>query len=258
MTVRIKDEKIKLNYSIASVLKQQRRLIEDVPLKKYTGHPLDEASITAMAEYLRWKLRRSDIPLSFYTSALDPFRYRTITPEAMIPLLKRIASVAVVYEQGRSQAAAWIQQQADEWIPVFVDSVEKQPEEEIWNLKCIPLCGQMVGVAFDYAVSLRMALRIARRCGFSQRSEFKRLVDPMQLSGLRLLLKILKGSTQSRVRVGDCGECSSITAFNRKMIDFRDPSKWACRFQMNVPCFRCTIGTDQCPIAVIKETKSTA
>jgi hypothetical protein len=251
----VEQEKIRLPYSIATVIKQQRRLLDDVPLKKFIGRSMDRSLLRSMAEYLKYKVRKDTIPLSFYENTLDLFRSRIIEDRQMSILLRRIAAVAELPERPLTPAVPWIQQLADEWVPIEVESVvKKQGNEQIWLFKCCALGGRMADVRFDCSVSLKRAFRFAKMSGFNQRSEWKRLHDPRQFVRLRLLLNVLKGSTFSSVRIGDCGEHPPIVTYNRKLNRLRDPELRVCCYRMRVPCFRCGVGTDQCPVAVQEQT----
>jgi hypothetical protein len=69
-------------------------------------------------------------------------------------------------------------------------------------------------------------------------------------------LRVLKGSTLSHIRIGECGEHGPITAFNRKLNRLRDPELRVCAYRMPVPCFRCGVGLDRCPAAVQDTTEN--
>jgi hypothetical protein len=251
----IEQERIQLPYSIAQVIKQQRRLLEDVPLRKFIGRPMDASLQRSMAEYLKYKIRKDDIPLSFYKSSLDFFYDQTIAAENMSILLRRIAAVTELPERPLAPATQWRQQLADEWVPVEIMSVTKKPgSEPLWLFDCLALGGRMIDVSFRQQVSWKRAYYFARMAGFNQRSELKQLHDPRQFVRLRLLIKVLQGSTVSLPRLGDCGEHGPITTYNRKVNKLRDPELRVCRYRMRVPCFRCGVGLDRCPVAVQEQT----
>jgi hypothetical protein len=248
-------DKIKLPYSISRVIQQQDRLNDDVPLKKYIGVLISDSHILSMAEYLHWKVRKNDIPVSFYAGTLDTLRGRLLTEHELMLLLRRIAAVTELPEGTKQPATRWSYQSEDEWVPVVVNNAElKNTNEYLWNLTCCALGGRMVDVEFVYKISLKQAFRIARMSGFNQRSESKRLYDPRQFIRLRLLLKVSKGSMPDRVHITDCGENNSIVTFNRKINRMRHHETRICQFRLTVPCFRCGVGTDQCPLAVIEHT----
>jgi hypothetical protein len=253
----IEQDKIKLPYSIAAVFKQQQRLAEDVPLKKFIGRSLTMPLLQGMAEYLHCKLGKEGIPLSFYMDTLDSFRNKTADPNKIAALLRRIAAITELPERPLTPAVPWVYQLQDEWVPVEVREVTKKPgNDPIWIFRCLALGGRMTDITFEHDISLKRAFSIARISGFNQRSETKRLYDPRQFVGLRLLFRVCKGSALGAVRVGECRENSSLSAYNRKVNKLRDPELRVCRYRMRVPCFRCGVGTDRCPVAVQKETEN--
>jgi hypothetical protein len=113
----------------------------------------------------------------------------------------------------------------------------------------------MVDQEFDYRVSMKMAFRMAGLVGFNQRSELKRLLDPFQFTGLRLVLQIAKGSVPNNVRVLDCGEHPATSAYNQRINRLRDPEFRKCPHQKKTMCFQCGIGKDKCPLAVMEKTE---
>ena len=92
--------------------------------------------------------------------------------------------------------------------------------------------------------------------GFNQRSDLKRMLDPLQFTDLRVLLNVAANSTPEKVKVLDCGEHTAIADYNRKVNKSRDPEFRKCPFQQKTTCFRCGIGKDKCKLAVTGETNA--
>jgi len=245
-------EKITLPYSVAAVLKEQQKLIKATPRLKYVGRQLSDADIKTLAIYLQWKCNRMDVPLSFFLSSLDAFRYRTIDESAFQQFLRRMVSVLSLEEKDLQPVAPWTVQEQDEWIPVEVIGVMKK-EQALYIFRCRALCSRMVGQEFDYRVSMKMAFRMASMSGFNQRSEMKRLLDPRQFVGLRLVLQIAKNSTPGNVKVLDCGEHSATTIYNQRINNQRAPEFRKCLHQKKTMCFQCGIGKDKCKLAAVVE-----
>jgi hypothetical protein len=251
----VESEKIKLPYSIARVIKQQKRLLDDVPLKNYIGVQMTDSLILSAAEYLHWKLRKNGIPVSFYAETLDIFRNRKLQAYEFEMVLRRIAAVTEIPEDHRLPAMRWSHQVEDEWFPVIVLNVnQRNKEEQIYDVLCRVVGGRMIDIEFIYKISLKQAFRIATMSGFNQRSEVTRLIDPRQFVKLMLLLKVAKGSVPERVRILDCGEHGPIVTFNRRINKLRYHEFRVCKYRLNVPCFRCGVGSDDCPLAVIEHT----
>ena len=214
---------------------------------------MTEKSIKSLAIYLQGKCKRMDVPLSFFLSSLDSFRHRIITDQEYQQFLAQIVAVLALNESPLQPVTPWFAQERDEWVPVEVLNVAPQ-EQAVYIFRCKALCSRMVGHVFDYKVSMKMAFRMASRAGFNQRSELKRMVDPLQFFGLRLVLQIAKGSSPIRVTVLDCGEHHPTVEYNQKINKQRDPEFRTCPFQQRTTCFRCGIGKDQCKLAVIEKT----
>ena len=248
-------EKIILPYSVAAVLKDQQKLIKSTPRLKYVGRQLSDADIKRLAIYLQWKCNRMDVPLSFFLSSLDTFRYRTIDESTFQQFLRRLVSTLALGEKDLQPVVSWAMQEQDEWIPVEVVSVT-QKEQALYVFRCKALCSRMVEQEFDYRVSMKMAFRMAHMTGFHQRSEMKRLLDPRQFVGLRLVLQIAKNSTPGNVKVLDCGEHSATIIYNQRLNKLRDPEFRKCPHQKKTMCFQCGIGKDKCKLAVMEETNA--
>jgi len=245
--------KIMLPYSVAAVHKDQQKLLKSTPRRKYIGKQLTDSDIKTLAIYLRWKCCRMDVPLSFFLSSLDTFRYRTIDEATFQQFLRRLVAVLALNEKSIQPAGMWMLQEEDEWIPFEVLQVE-QIEQALYRFTCKALGSRMVDHTFDYRVSMKMAFRMANQAGFNQRSELKRMIDPLQFTGLRLVLRIAKGSSPGRIKVLDCGEHDATSAYNQKINKLRDPEFRKCPLQQKTVCFRCGIGKDQCKLAVINKT----
>jgi hypothetical protein len=248
-------ERIILPYSVAAVIKNQQKLIKATPRMKYVGRQLDDAAIKILAIYLQWKCNRVDVPLSFFLSSLDVFRYRTIAESAFQQFLRRLVAVLALDEAPLQPVGPWVIQEQDEWVPVEVLRVTPK-EQALYVFRCKALCSRMVGQEFDYRVSMKMAFRMASMAGFNQRSEMKRLMNPLQFTGLRLVLQIAKGSAPGSVRVLDCGEHSATTVYNQRINRLRDPEFRKCPHQKRTMCFQCGIGKNQCKLAVMEETNA--
>jgi hypothetical protein len=251
-------DKIILPYSVARVIQEQQKLIKAIPLRRYVGKRLSEADIKTLAIYLQWKCGCRNMPAAFFLSSLDVFQYRTIEDAALQRFLNRLVAVLALNEVPPQPLEPWLVQEKNEWIPVEVLSVQ-QKDQAVYIFRCRALGSKMWGHVFDYRVSLKMAFRMARRAGFNQRNELKRMNDPRQFTDLRLVLHIAKGSTPGRVKVLDCGEHAATVAYNRGINKQRDPELRKCPFQQKTTCFRCGIGKDKCALAVIeKSNPSTA
>jgi len=248
-------DKISLPYSISAVLKQQQKLLQDTPRQKYIGRQLTDQDIKTLAIYFQWKCDRSEVPLSFFLSSLDTFRYRTIDEQTLQQFLIRLPAILAAEKMPVQPVEPWFVQDKDEWIPFEVMNVE-QKEQAVYLFRCRALGSRMVGHEFDYRVSTKMAFRMASRAGFNQRSELKRLADPRQFVDLRLILHIAKGSSLDKVKVLDCGEHSATVAYNQKINKLRDPEFRKCPFEQRTTCFRCGIGKDQCTLAVTQKTNA--
>jgi hypothetical protein len=246
---------ITLPYSVAAVLKDQQKLIKATPRRKYVGRQLSDADIKTLAIYLQWKTNRMDVPLSFFLSSLDVFRYRTIDESTFQQFLRRMVSVLAMNEEHPHPVTPWTTQEQDEWVPVEVMHVT-QKEQALYIFRCRALCSRMVEQEFDYRVSMKMAYRMAGMVGFNQRSELKRLLDPRQFVGLRLVLQIAKNSAPGNVKVLDCGEHSATTVYNQRINKQRDPEFRKCPHQKRTMCFQCGIGKDKCRLAIMEETNA--
>jgi hypothetical protein len=196
-----------------------------------------------------------DVPLSFFLSSLDAFRYRTVDEPTFQQFLRRIVAVLALNEAPLQPVGPWVIQEQDEWIPVEVLQVTKK-EQALYIFRCRALCSRMVGQEFDYRVSMKMAFRMAGLVGFNQRSELKRLIDPLQFTRLRLVLQIAKGSAPNNVRVLDCGEHSATTVYNQRINRLRDPEFRKCPHQKRTMCFQCNIGKDKCRLSVVEVTNA--
>jgi hypothetical protein len=248
-------EKIVLPYSVSAVLKDQQKLIKVVPRQRFVGRQLNDADIKTLAIYLQWKCSRMDVPLTFFLSSLDAFRYRTIDEATLQQFLRRLVAVLALSEAQPHPVEPWAAQEYDEWIPVEVLQVSKK-EQAVYVFRCRALCSRMVGQEFDYRVSMKMAFRMASRVGFNQRSEMKRLLDLLQFTGLRLVLQIAKDSAPGSVRVLDCGEHPATTVHNQRINRLRDPEFRKCPHQKRTMCFQCGIGKDQCQLAIAEGTNA--
>jgi len=245
---------VKLPYSVADVLTQQRKLTKCFPFRTYTGSRLTEEDIQTLAIYFQWKFSRLDVPAAFFLSSLDVFRHRTIDRPTLVQFLSQMTAVLAAEEQPAHPVTPWLVQEEDEWVPVEVLAVD-QKDNATYVFKCQALGSNMWGHIFDYRVSMKMAFRMASRVGFNQRDELKRMNDPLQFTDLRLVLRIAKGSTPGRVKVLDCGEHAATAAYNQKINKKRDPEFRKCPFQQKTTCFRCGKGKDQCKLAVIPKTE---
>jgi len=214
-----------------------------------------DADIKTFAIYLQWKSKRQDVPLSFFLSSLDVFRYRTVTEQELQQFLIQLVSVLALNETPLQPVETWLVQNHDEWVPVEVFAVGQGDDPAVFTFLCKALCSRMAGHVFAYKVSTKMAFRMASRAGFNQRSELKRMVDPRQFVDLRLVLKIAKGSSPDRVKVLDCGEHTATVEYNRKINKQRDPELRKCPFEQRTTCFRCGIGKDKCKLATMEKGK---
>jgi hypothetical protein len=155
-------EEIVLPYSVATVLKDQQKLIKATPRQRFVGRQLSDADIKTLAIYLQWKCQRMEVPLTFFLSSLDVFRYRTIDEETLQQFLHRIVAVLALKEEHLQPVGPWVTQEQDEWIPVEVLRVTPK-EQALYLFRCRALCSRMVGQEFDYRVSMKMAFRMAGR-----------------------------------------------------------------------------------------------
>jgi hypothetical protein len=245
-------EKIILPYSVAEVIKEQKKLIKETPRRRYVGRQLHDADIKTLATYLQWKCGL-DIPASFFLSSLDSFRYRTIEDATLQHFLCRLVAVLALNEVPLRPVEPWMVQERDEWVPFEVLSVS-QKDHAVYVFQCRALGSKMWGHVFDYRVSLKMAFRMASRAGFNQRDELKRMHDPRQFTDLRLVLHIAKGSVPGKVKVLDCGIHAATVTYNQNINKLRDPVLRKCPYQQRTTCFRCGIGKDKCELAVIATT----
>jgi hypothetical protein len=246
-------DKITLPYSVAAVLKEQKKLINASPCKRYLGYPLTDQNISMLAAYLQFKCNRPDVPREFFLWSLDSFRHRSIAEEELQQLLCRLVAVLALDDLPLLPVTPWLLQEKDEWIPFEVLKVVPK-ERAIYLFTCKALGSRMVGHTFDYKVSTKMAFRMASRAGFNQRDEMKRMMDPLQFTDLRLVLHIAKNSTPGRVKVLDCGEHPATVEYNRRVNKQRDPEFRKCLHQQRTTCFRCGIGKDKCKLAILEKT----
>lgn len=247
------DDKITLPYSIAAVLTEQKKLVKAVPCRKYIGKQFLDGDISALATYLQYKCKRTDVPYSFFLLSLDVFRHRTVDERTLQQFLYRLAAILALNEQPPRPAEPWLIQEKDEWVPFEILKVT-QKEQALYSFTCKALCSRMTGQVFDYRVSMKMAFRMASRAGFNQRDELKRMVDPVQFTDLRLVLNIAKDSSPGRIKVLDCGEHPATVDYNRRINKSRDPVFRKCPFQQRTTCFRCGIGKDKCKFATIEKS----
>ena len=246
------NDKVALPYSVAVVLKEQQQILKSA-YRKYVGKKFLDKDLKTFAIYLQWKCKRQDIPLSFFLSSLDTFRYRTVTEQELQQFLVRLVSVLALNETPLQPVEPWLLQDKDEWVPVEVLAVTQEADQFVYIFVCKALCSRMAGQVFSYRVSIKMAFRMASRAGFNQRSELKRMVDPRQFVDLRLVLQVAKGSAPDRVKVLDCGEHPATVEYNRKINKQRDPEFRKCPFRQQTTCFQCMIGKDRCKLAVTEK-----
>ena len=254
-------EPVKLPYSTAKVQRQQARLVADTVLSKFIGKRLDEITITSLAEYLHLKLGYDNVPLSFYALSLDSFRRKTVKKTDWHRRLRRMAALVEAFraepQQPLRPVGDWMRQETDEWSPVWVRRVtlpsNTQPDEP-WLLSCLVLAGHAAEVTFEYRISQKMAWRMARLSGFSQKSEIYQFVDVRQFVSLHFLLLIAKGSTPSRVIVRDAAWNESLKTANRKIIQARSQAYRNCPLELRVGCHRCGIGLTHCGLATQQQT----
>jgi hypothetical protein len=232
------------------VLLKRKAIIKDLVSDRAWGEPLDGEII---AEWAGQIAARLNAPLA--VDALCHFLYSHIDTELSGDALDKLAwKIAANWDKfAIGECVPASPHQIDsEWCACKVVRVSLSDREfrgeRRWQIVLYALSGPAVTEKVEVLWSSRFIAYIAQFLGFTKPWGRYPFSHPRELYGM-LLLACLSWK-------GNALQCMRFTVpqlyarENRKLIKMRARVDFRCPLNLEIPCFRCTMGEDRCPAAI--------
>lgn len=228
-------------------------------LLKVTDQYVDQ-SLTGDAFMLFTHAVHAKLPgtsLSAVTSSLNHLAGIVINRHTMTRTMRLLAGNTRRLEKGVAIAdTTW--RNSHNWAAGEIHNVVEAPFKPEygtrWDLMIDILSGPSVGLRAAKTVQDNVAKFLGPRLGFSKPYKDRPIVHATELSGLRVAVYLSPGRNEATApNVVAVQVTNAMLTYNRKLVSKRNRVDYKCPKGYpieTVPCYRCPMGRDRCPVSL--------